>query len=123
MRFPSRRWRFGLLAALPRVGAVVLGCALALASSSKVTEANFEKLQVGRTRDKHLQRVAQTLKRRGNHWTDIDPGIAYPPPGRARDIDPGIVSQPKGQAHAMDPGIVLSDHLRARRGSRGGALR
>ena len=47
MWFPSRRWRLGLLAALLLVGAVALGCALW--PSPKVTEANFEKLQVGMT--------------------------------------------------------------------------
>ena len=49
MRLPSRRWRLGLLTALLLVGAVVLGYALALRPSSKVTEANFQKLQVGMT--------------------------------------------------------------------------
>ena len=49
MRFPSRCWRFWLLAALPLAGAVALGCTLALGPSSGVTEANFRKLQVGMT--------------------------------------------------------------------------
>ena len=49
MRFPSRRWRLCLLAALLLVGAVALGCALALGPGSKLTEANFEKIQMGMT--------------------------------------------------------------------------
>ena len=49
MRSLFRRWRLWLLAAVLLVGAVALACALAPGPSSGVTEANFQKIQVGMT--------------------------------------------------------------------------
>ena len=51
MRFPSRRWRLGLLAALPLAALLALSVGLIAAGGGRVTEANFQRLQVGMTRE------------------------------------------------------------------------
>ena len=77
MRFPSRRWCLGLLTALLLVGAVALGCALALWPGPGVTEANFYRIKAGMPTEQANAILGGSHNMRGGLWTRTRLNIDY----------------------------------------------